>query len=55
MYRTTTDLDTLERARNLTQQQFPGVDFEPMNVIIVTWYEVGHRFFGDSDVRMLHV
>ncbi len=35
-------MDTLERASDLTQQQFSDLDFEPTSAIIVTWFEVGH-------------
>ena len=55
LFRVTTDINTLERASNLTQQQFPGVDFEPTNVIIVTWFEVGHRFLDNVCYSLRYV
>ena len=42
LYRLSTEDDDLERARNLTQQYFPGSDFRPWDVIIVTWLNVNH-------------
>ena len=46
LFRVTQDVSTLERAGNLTGQQFPDLDFAPTDVVIVTWFEVGHRFLG---------
>lgn len=43
LYRTSKDEDTLQRARSLTQEQFPNLDFQPTNVTIVTWYKVPHE------------
>lgn len=41
-YQMTSDDEFLEMAENLVQQQFPGADFEPESVIVVTWADVGH-------------
>lgn len=51
-FRQTQNPTILERAGNLTQQQFCVEDFVPTNVIIVTWFEVGHNFLSrnGSDV-----
>ena len=46
LLRMTRDISTLERARNLTGEQFLDLDFAPTDVVIVTWFEVGHRFLG---------
>lgn len=43
-FREASDSETLERARNLTQEHFPAVDFEPAYTTIVTWSEVPHSF-----------
>ena len=43
-FRMTRDNITLNRARTLTQQHFPGLSFEPTNAVIVTWFEVEHEF-----------
>lgn len=47
LFREDTDPDTLERARNLTQQQF-RVPFEPSAVIVTTWLEVPSVFNPNS-------
>ncbi len=31
----------MERASNLTKKQFPSINFEPTDVVIVTWLDVG--------------
>ncbi|SMN02548.1 hypothetical protein SPONN_1293 [uncultured Candidatus Thioglobus sp.] len=43
-----TDADSLDlqRARNLTQENFPDVDFQPTDVIVITWYQVPHNSIG---------
>ena len=43
-FRMTRDNITLNRARTLTQQHFPDLNFEPTNAVIVTWFEVEHEF-----------
>lgn len=48
-FRSTSDPDTLERARDLTVKQFCNTGFEPTRVIIVTWFNVSHRFVGGSE------
>lgn len=46
----TDDSDTLQRARSLTQEYFPNVDFQPRNVIAVTWYKVLHNFLSSTQM-----
>lgn len=53
--RTTSNPATLERARNLTVGQFCNFDFEPTSVVIMTWFEVGHRFLGGSNEVYVHI
>lgn len=52
LFRRVQNSTTLTRASSLTQEHFPGMDFEPTDVIIVTWYRVG-RFFSDPEVCMI--
>lgn len=54
-YRTVRDDEALDRARNLTQEQFPGVNFELTDVIVVTWYQVGHRFLSSSESQVCYI
>lgn len=46
----TSDEAFLDQARNLTQQQFRGVNFKPTNVIVITWVNVRQAFANGSDV-----
>lgn len=54
-YRMSTDPDTLQRAKNLTKKHFLTVNFQPINIIIVTWYQVPHESIGNPQlVRKEH-
>ena len=39
-YRNTSDEETLERAQSLVKRHFSDVDFEPLNVTVITWFNV---------------
>ena len=43
LYRNTSDEETLERAQSLVRQHFSGVDFEPLNVTVITWFNMSHK------------
>ena len=36
----------LQYARNLIQENFPDVDFQPTDVVVITWYQVPHNSIG---------
>ena len=54
LFRMASDENTLKRAKNLTREHFPSVNFEPTDVIISTWVEVRHRRTSNmtSDVSL---
>lgn len=53
LYRRSRDDIDLGYARNLTQQQFPEVDFEPSDVVVTTWYRVGHAAGGPNVSQLM--
>lgn len=51
-HRVATDLNTLQRASNLTNSLFPNAGFEAEQVVVVTWYQVARRdFSGGNEVK----
>ena len=55
-YRTRNDPDSvdLQYARNLTQENFPDVDFQPTDVIVITWCQVPHSSIGGAETVSHH-